>query len=189
MSRFILTIPKHFGWLQQVAPKATLVTSLDEIRDGGDVLITFSTGIIVPCDVIERFDAAYNFHAASSSYPGRDAHHWAVYDGASQYGAVAHWMTKRVAEGEIVGSMKFGMVSGSSPHEFREAATNGIRGLLLTLCPSIFIGPLAPNGEVWTGTKRRRSDLIDMCDMREADVEERQRRRYAFQGFEVFFKE
>ena len=189
MSHFILTIPNHFSWLQQVVPKATLATSCDEIQGGGDVLLTFSTGIIVPCDVIERFDAAYNFHAASSSYPGRDAHHWAVYDGVLQYGAVAHWMTERVDEGEIVGSMRFGMVSGASPHEFREAATNGIRGLLLTLAPSIFERPLTPNGEPWTGTKRRRSDLIAMCDMRGIDIEERQRRRHAFQGFEKLFKE
>ena len=189
MSHFILTIPSHFSWLQQVVPKATLATSLDEIQDGGGVLLTFSTGIIVPRNVIERFDAAYNFHAASASYPGRDAHHWAVYDGVLQYGAVAHWMTARVDDGEIVGSMRFGMVLGATPQEFREAATNGIRGLMLTLVPSIFDRPLAPNGESWTGTKRRRGDLIAMCDMRGMDIEERQRRRNAFQGFEKFFKE
>jgi methionyl-tRNA formyltransferase len=151
-------------------------------------LITFSTGIIVPSGVLKRYTRAYNFHAASPRYPGRDPHHWAAYEGILYYGAVAHWMTERVDEGEIIGNLMFGVGPGASPTKYRNSAAKGICGLLVALAPAIFEIPLPAAGISWSGVKRRRSDLINMCDMRGVTDHERERRRHAFQGFEQFFR-
>ena len=189
MGNFILTTSQHVDWLHSVSPEAKITTVLQEIKGGGNTLLTFGTGIIVPIDIIERYTNAYNFHAASSEFPGRDAHHWAVYDGSKTFGAVAHYLTKWVDEGEIVATLNFGMNSGSSPQEFRQAAIKGIRGLLLSLLPNIWeTRAVAPCGVNWSDVKRKRIDLINMCDMRNLLVLERERRQIAFQGFEEFFK-
>jgi len=51
----------------------------------GRLLVSFSTGVVVPAELIAAFPAgAYNVHAASPDYPGRDPHHFAVYEGASR---------------------------------------------------------------------------------------------------------
>lgn len=42
---------------------------------------------------------------------------------------------------------------------------------------------LPPCGLQWAGTKRTRADLLEMCDLRGLDDAEKQRRKFAFQGF------
>ena len=97
----ILTKSRWHAELSEFAT-ATFAETLDDLT-GGTVLAAFGTGVIVPPDLLARYDRAYNFHAAPPAYPGRDPHHWAAYDWATVYGATVHIMTERVDAGPIVG--------------------------------------------------------------------------------------
>ncbi|HIF11202.1 MAG TPA: hypothetical protein EYQ81_16100 [Sneathiellales bacterium] len=66
--------------------------ALDDIDLSDAVLISMSSGVIVPRRMIDRLSAAYNFHGATPTYPGRDPHYWALLDGAAEFGCTAHVM-------------------------------------------------------------------------------------------------
>src|SRR5688572_2747045 len=59
------------------------------------ILLSFGTSVIVP-DAILRTPGLLpiNIHAASPQYPGRDPHHFAAFDGVTEYGATMHLMTR-----------------------------------------------------------------------------------------------
>src|SRR5665213_1806561 len=71
-------------------------------------LIAYTTGIIVPANVLDRLGhGAYNFHPGPPSYPGWAPAHFAFYQRATEFGATAHVMVARVDEGPIVGVETF----------------------------------------------------------------------------------
>lgn len=81
----------------------------DELRQGVaangpfDRLVGFCTQTIVPPAVLDALRGpAYNFHPASPGYPGSHPASFAVYDGATRFGATAHEMAARVDAGSIV---------------------------------------------------------------------------------------
>ena len=102
---FLTTSPEAVcDRLRKYLGDMVVVRDLNDLRQAtGDVLLSFATSIIVPKEVIDRFPSgAYNIHAASPDYPGRDPHHFAVYEGATRYGATCHIMSAPVDEGPIV---------------------------------------------------------------------------------------
>ena len=100
-----------------------VVNALAKRIKADSLLVCFSTGVIVPAAVIARLDGpAYNFHAASPDYPGRDIHHFAVYRGVRRFGATAHKLAARVDTGPIVGVGWFDVLSGTTPEILRGAA-------------------------------------------------------------------
>lgn len=148
----------------------------------GRILLSFGTSIIVPEEVLGRFSAAYNIHAASPDYPGRDPHHFAVYDGATRYGATCHIMTKRVDEGPIVDIEWFDILDPCSPAELlRFANEAGIR-IIKRIGPRIAKGEtLLPSETKWGPRKTTRSDFLAMCHLKsEMSREEIDRRIKAF---------
>lgn len=144
-----------------------VVRSLAELRAAtGTMLFSFSTSIIVPPDILRRFDgAAYNLHAASPEYPGRDPHHWAVYDGATRYGATLHQMTPRVDDGPIIDVEWFDVEAGTMPPQLLAAANAAALRLLARCAPLLQrSGALVVDPDLrWTGVKRTRADFLAMC--------------------------
>jgi methionyl-tRNA formyltransferase len=66
-------------------------------------LIAFVTAEIVPPDVLDRLGhGAFNFHPGPPSYPGWAPAHFALYDGARQFGATLHVMVEQVDAGPII---------------------------------------------------------------------------------------
>ena len=101
-----------------------VVEILEEKLAPETLLVGFSTGVIVPAHILSRLEGpAYNFHAASPEYPGRDIHHFAVYYGARRYGATAHEMEPQVDFGRIVGVEWFDVAPRTTPQALRRAAT------------------------------------------------------------------
>lgn len=184
----ILTPKKHFARLRHAAPAARMVSTLDELQ-GGNRLICFSTGVIVPQDILSSFTYAYNFHGASPQYPGRDPHHWAAYERSRTFGAVAHIMHSRVDAGPIVGALTFGMPDNSPPSAYRERASQALYSLYDALAPMMLSDSITSNGMVWSGTKRSRADLVKLCDMTGAPESDVADRKFALQGFEPLFVE
>ncbi len=185
-STTILSKRRHFDFLRSVFPDATLTEELP-IEDGWQ-LLCFGTGLIVPERTLRLFDGMVNFHAAPPTYPGRDPHHWASYDGATIYGATAHFMWSSVDAGPICGVVLQGVQPGT-PRDYLAVGEAAARALLIAWRDGnmSFDAKAAPL--VWSGTKRSRKDLIAMCDMRRCDEAERNRRKMAFSGFEAHFME
>ncbi|MBS0273723.1 MAG: hypothetical protein JSR55_04825 [Proteobacteria bacterium] len=142
--------------------------SRDELERPGaeSTLLSFSTSVIVPQDIFERFPGgAYNLHAASPRYPGRDPHHWAIYDGATEYGATLHVMGKRVDDGPIIDVELFAVAPDEKPMTLLERANVAAFEVLARNAPRLMSAkPLTSNSKlVWSGKKHSRKDFLDMC--------------------------
>jgi methionyl-tRNA formyltransferase len=71
-------------------------------------LIAFVTAEIVSPSVLARLGyGAYNFHPGPPSYPGWAPAHFALYDGARQFGATLHVMVEQVDAGPIIDAAFF----------------------------------------------------------------------------------
>lgn len=153
----------------------------DLLAASGDILLSYGTSLIVPQDQLKRFGAAYNVHAASPDYPGRDPHHFAIYDGVKRYGATCHVMTARVDEGPIVDVEWFDVGPGETPENLLRRADQAAVRIIQRLGPKLRGGPLPPTGQTWGQRKTRRSDFLAMCRI-SADIsrEEFDRRVRAF---------
>jgi methionyl-tRNA formyltransferase len=160
--------------------------SLEAAISPGATLLSYGTSVIVPAAVLDRFEGrAYNLHAASPDYPGRDPHHFAVYDAAARYGATLHRMTPKVDDGPIVDVELFDTPPGVRPSQLLALANAAALRILLRSGPKIARGEtLEPIPNVaWGSVKRSRKDFLAMCRI-DADmsVEEFERRFNAFDG-------
>jgi folate-dependent phosphoribosylglycinamide formyltransferase PurN len=128
------------------------------------LLLSFGTSVIVPKSILDVFSgAAVNFHAASPDYPGRDPHHFAIYENAATYGATAHRMTEKVDDGEIIGVERFDVPAGIAPTALLAMANAAAGRLIGRLMPQLLKDePLAASGLHW-GHKRSRKDFLDLC--------------------------
>jgi methionyl-tRNA formyltransferase len=71
-------------------------------------LIAFSSPVIVQPSVLLTLGyGAYNFHPGPPEYPGWAPAHFALYDGAAEFGATVHAMAERVDSGPIVDVARF----------------------------------------------------------------------------------
>src|SRR3974390_1041171 len=71
-------------------------------------LVSFPTGTIVPASMLKALGhGAYNFHPGPPQYPGWAPAHFALYEGAAEFGATVHVMTERVDSGAIVDAALF----------------------------------------------------------------------------------
>jgi len=182
----VVTKEKHFNFVHKNLPHAELT---EKIPSGsGSQLITFATGKIIPPDIILLWDRAINFHGASPNYPGRDPHHWAAYDGTNLFGATAHAIWPKVDAGPICCQMLVGVATPQPPDTYRKIGEAALYSLFTVWC-SQYTSISFDANIMWSGKKRKRKDLLDACDMRNVTEIEKERRKFAFAGFEKFFIE
>jgi methionyl-tRNA formyltransferase len=66
-------------------------------------LIAFMTAVIVPQSILSQLGyGAYNFHPGPPEYPGWAPAHFALYEGATEFGVTAHVMVEKVDAGPII---------------------------------------------------------------------------------------
>ena len=108
---------------------------------------------------------AFNIHAASPDYPGRDPHHFAVYDGAIQYGATLHFMTPLVDAGQIVDVTLFVVPPEVTPLRLLELANDAawklIKRLFAKLARSDAFFPI--ENVNWGKRKTTRKMFRELC--------------------------
>jgi methionyl-tRNA formyltransferase len=76
-------------------------------------LVAFATPVIVPSDVLDGLGyGAYNFHPGPPAYPGWAPAHFALYEGATDFGVTVHAMAARVDSGPIVEAVHFSVPAG-----------------------------------------------------------------------------
>lgn len=154
---------------QRILPTCHVVHDFEALQAAyGNILLSYGTSIIVPQEILNRYPGgAYNIHAGSPDYPGRDPHHWAVYEGAQRYGATAHVMTNRVDEGAIVDVEWFHVNPTTSPSQLLEQANTAALKILLRIAVMLQHGEvLVPMADVhWGKNKRSRADFKEMCQI------------------------
>lgn len=141
----------------------TLTRKLDHPQK---LLLSFGTSIIVPSPLLKQPGLlALNVHAASPDYPGRDPHHFAVYDGATKYGATAHFMTSKVDAGPIVDIELFDVPTDATPENLLDQANQAawvlLERLLKKLAEVEALAPLA--GAKWGTRKTTRKMFMELC--------------------------
>jgi methionyl-tRNA formyltransferase len=133
---------------------------------GCDLLMSFGTGVIVPEWILEQNELlAVNVHSATPQYPGRDPHHFAIYDGVTQYGATMHIMTKNVDEGPIIDVEIFDVPADVYPYNLLTLANEAGWELISRFFSSLKSGrPIAPiQGMHWGARKSTRKMFLEMC--------------------------
>lgn len=170
----------------------TVVRTLGEAEHalgaGGSVLFSFGAGVVVPERALALCRAAYNVHAASPDFPGRDPHHFAVWRGATTYGATLHVMTPAVDQGPIVAVERFPVGPDATPDSLLAAANEAGMRLVERYGAAAAAAALAPDpGLVWSGPVARRRDFERMATVSpladEADFD-RRRRAVAREGYD-----
>ncbi|MHC2439318.1 formyltransferase family protein [Bradyrhizobium sp. USDA 4451] len=166
---------------------ARALADLEKVEfDQRTTMLAFGTGVIVPAALLKSMSRpAYNLHAASPAFPGRDPHHFAVYAGATRYGATLHVMTASVDAGPIVATELFDVPEAIKPGELlRLANAAGVRLIEANarlICAEQPMPPLADM--VWGQPKHTRADFLAACRI-PADISEAEfaRRFRAFDG-------
>lgn len=161
--------------------------SIDELvalfrQEKIDLLLSFATGVIVPSWILEQPGlTALNLHAASPEYPGRDPHHFAVYDEATQYGATLHFMAASVDAGPIIDVELFNVPDDALPIDLLDKANEAVYRLLGKYLPMLLSGNILPSNPdlQWAGKKRSRKDFLELCrvgsDISETEFQKRQK--------------
>lgn len=145
-----------------------------------DLLLSFGTGVIVPSWILDMPGLlALNVHAASPQYPGRDPHHFAVYDGVRQYGATMHQMTKSVDAGPIVGVELFDVRASVTPSELLARANDAGWSLIARFFErfSEHGAPTPMPGLAWGPRKTTRKMFLELCRIDPAIPKEEIKRR------------
>jgi methionyl-tRNA formyltransferase len=147
-----------------------------------DLLLSFGTGVIVPARILAMPGLlALNVHAASPQYPGRDPHHFAVYDGATQYGATMHYMTQSVDAGPIVDTELFDVPAGVTPSGLLDLANEAGWKLIKRFFAAYKNAQGAPgplDGLSWGQRKSTRKMFLEMCRIDPSMPKEEITRRY-----------
>ena len=77
-------------------------------------LVAFCSSVVVSAEILGKFAGpAYNFHPGPPEYPGKHPAAFALYDGATTFGATLHEMALPVDSGPIAGILQFPVPLGS----------------------------------------------------------------------------
>jgi methionyl-tRNA formyltransferase len=131
-------------------------------------LVAFTTGVIVPPRILAALGyGAYNFHPGPADYPGWAPAHFALYDGASSFGATAHVMEASVDCGAIVGAESFDIPDGIEVRGLEQMAFVRLAHLFWRMSREIACeaGPLPVLPIAWSGIKSTKRMYAEMCDM------------------------
>src|SRR3974390_3102970 len=147
-------------------------------------LLAFATPLIVPADVLNRLGfGAYNFHPGPPRYPGWAPAHFALYEEASEFGATAHVMTKRVDAGPIVSVVRFAVPPQVDVEDLEKLTYAHLARLFWYLAPwmACIAAPLPPSDLKWSPKKYSLSAYRAICDIPlDIDKEELERRLRVF---------
>lgn len=125
-----------------------------------DVLLSFLSPWIVPEPLLRRSALAINFHPASAAYPGIGCYNFALYEGAAEYGAVAHHMAPRVDTGSLIAERRFPVFAGDSVETLKLRTLVVMTALYAEIVGMLAAGkPLPECAAVWERRPFTRREL------------------------------
>lgn len=144
-----------------------------------DILVSFLSPWIVPAAALERSRLALNFHPGTPDYPGTGCVNFALYEGATTYGATCHVMEPTVDTGAIVGVEYFTVYSTDTVESLLQRTHQATLMLFYRIMETLMAGgPLVPVAE-WTRQPTTRAELNALSqitpDMDAAEVQRRVR--------------
>lgn len=131
-------------------------------------LIGFVTPVIVPKRILQGLGyGAYNFHPGPPHYPGWVPSHFAIYDGATEFGATAHVMNERVDTGPIISVELFGIRPNTTVEGLEHLALTSLARLFWNLANLLATHsePLNPLEITWSGRKSTRRNYAALCEI------------------------
>lgn len=128
------------------------------------VLLVFGSGVVVPSRILEKMRLpAYNVHAASPEFPGRDPHHHAIYRKAKRYGATLHQIIEKIDAGPIVSVEWFDVEDDDTPTTLLDKSNQAGIVLIKRYADLILSNKTLVSDEKWGTIKTKRSDLKKLC--------------------------
>jgi methionyl-tRNA formyltransferase len=131
-------------------------------------LIAFTTPVIVPAFILSQLRyGAYNFHPGPPEYPGWAPAHFALYEGATEFGVTAHAMVEKVDAGAIIQVDRFAIPAESSVVALEGLAYAHL-GRLLWLSAKAMATQAEPFAELpirWGQRKNTRRGYAAICDI------------------------
>lgn len=132
-------------------------------------LIAFASDVIVPARIIQALGyGAYNFHPGPPTYPGWAPAHFALYEGATEFGTTLHVMTDKVDAGSILNTRLFAIPEGATVFKLQRLAYSTLvrqfldfANLLAREAPLPFPSPPIS----WGGRKSTRRSYKAICDI------------------------
>lgn len=123
-------------------------------------LISFLSPWIVPGRLLDRCGVAINFHPASIDYPGIGCYNFALYEGASEFGAVCHHMLARVDTGRIVEERRFPLLPTDTVETLKLRTMVTMLAMFHDLCSLIATGrPLPESERQWSRRPLTRREM------------------------------
>jgi methionyl-tRNA formyltransferase len=166
--------------------EVTCVSELQKLEfaflDDKDLLLSFGTSVLVPDWILKKPNLiALNIHAASPDYPGRDPHHFAVYDGVKIYGATLHLMTKKIDDGQILDVEWFDVPEKIAPINLLKRANEAGWEIVKRLFVNLYNkNPLQQTTDLeWGKRKTTRKMFIELCKL-DPTISEKEFKRRLF---------
>jgi methionyl-tRNA formyltransferase len=131
-------------------------------------LIGYVTPEVVSKDILDRLGyGALNFHPGPPRYPGWAPSHFALYEGATEFGATVHVMIERVDAGPIVDLVLFPIPPDISVLGLEGMTYAHLAQLFWRMAKSLATDPQLPPALAveWSGRKYSRRDYRAMCDI------------------------
>ena len=150
------------------AADASALAALDTTILGNTRLIAFGAAQALPATVLNALGhGGYNFHPGPPAYPGWMPSAFAVYDGATEFGATAHSLSATTDGGVIVAVDTFPIAAGTTRGELAKRAYLSMLTLFRRLAPALATRPTAlPTLQVPWGSRRgTRALYADLCDI------------------------
>jgi len=145
-----------------------------------DYLISFLSPWIVRSQTLEKCGVAINFHPGSTDYPGIGCYNFALYDEATEFGAVCHHMLAKVDTGRIILERRFKVSPDDTVETLKLATMETMIAMYREIVALIADGkPLPESSSHWTRkayTKREMEALKRIHhSMPEAEIRRRVR--------------
>jgi methionyl-tRNA formyltransferase len=131
-------------------------------------LVAFATPVVVPGGVLGRLGyGAYNFHPGSPEFPGWAAAQFAVYYGATEFGATVHRMIERVDAGPIIAVERFCIPATIAVDELAKLAYAHLAKIFWRLAKALATQsePLSELAICWSEQKSTRQQYAALCDI------------------------
>ena len=155
-----------------------------DLSPTGVRLVCFSSNVIVPGKILDRLGGpAYNLHPGPPEYPGSHPDSFALYAGATRFGATLHEMIAKVDAGPIVKVSEFDIPSSIDSLELAALAYQHIAKLFFELAAYFATNdrPLPHINRQWALRKTTNADFERMKNFGDAlSEEEKALRRRAF---------
>jgi len=116
-----------------------------------DYLISFLSPWIVRKASLDRAGTAINFHPGSTDYPGIGCYNFALYEGATEFGAVCHHMLAKVDTGDLVMERRFPVLPTDTVETLKLRTMETMVGMFREVVKLIAAGKPLPRADVhWT---------------------------------------